>query len=65
MKELMESYKKLGTDDGQFDVIFWQKQGEEAIFRAVSEMISDTQLLRGENVIEPRLQKSVESFRKK
>ena len=65
MEEILESYQKIGTNDDQFDIFFWQAQGEEAIFRAAYEMILDSLLLRGENVNEPGLQKSIESFGKK
>lgn len=65
MTEILESYQKLGADDDQFDIVFWQAQGDEAIFQAALEMILDSLILKGKNVDEPRLQKSVESFEKK
>ena len=64
MTEILESYQKLGEDE-QFDIVFWQAQGEEAIFKAALEMILDSLIIKGTNANEPRLQKSVESFGKK
>ncbi len=65
MTEILESYQKLGDHDDKFDIVFWQAQGNEAIFQAALEMVLDSLILRGESVNEPRLQKSVESFGKK
>ena len=65
MTEITESYRKLGRDDRQFDVTFWQNQGDEAIFQAALEMIHDSFIVKGENADEPRLQRSVESYGKK
>ena len=64
MTEILESYQKLGEEE-QFDIVFWQAQGEETIFQAALEMILDTLIIKGKNVDEPRLQKSIESFGKK
>ena len=64
MTEILESYQKLGEDE-QFDIVFWQAQGEAAIFQAALEMILDSLIIKGINANEPRLQKSVESFGKK
>ena len=65
MAEIVELYQKLGDDDDQFDFVFWQTQGDEAIFQASLEMILDSLILKGKNADEPRLQKSIESFGKK
>ncbi len=64
MTEILESYQKLGEDE-QFDIVFWQAQGEAAIFQAALEMILDSLIIKEINANEPRLQKSVESFGKK
>ncbi len=64
MTEILESYQKLGEEE-QFDIVFWQAQGEETIFQAALEMILDTLIIKGKNVDELRLQKSIESFGKK
>lgn len=62
--KIMEKYSKIEKDDRSFDIEFWQKAGEETIFRAAYEMVVDYLILRGEDVSEPRLQRAVESFQK-
>jgi len=34
MKEIHESFRKIGDPDDRFDIQFWQSQGDEAIFEA-------------------------------
>ena len=63
MTEIVEAYRKLGEDDS-FDIVFWQKQGDEAIFKAAEEMVLDALIIKGQDVTEPRLQKSIEHFGK-
>ena len=46
-------------DDGSFDLDFWQSVGGEGIFAAAWEMVSEVRTIRGEDVGEPRLQRSV------
>jgi len=46
-------------DDGSFDLEFWQKIGAEGIFAAAWEMVSEALAIRGKDVDEPRLQRSV------
>jgi hypothetical protein len=64
MKEIEENYQRITDDRRSFDIRFWQKQGDRAIFEAVSEMIHDYFLIRGKDAGEFRLQRTVESFRK-
>jgi hypothetical protein len=64
MRVVKESYKRLTDDRRSFDIQFWQSQGDRAIFEAASEMLRDYLLIRGKNVNEFRLQRTVESFRK-
>jgi len=64
MKQIEESYQLISVDDRSFDIRFWQEQGDLAIFEAVTEMLKDYFLIRGENADEFRLQRTVESFRK-
>ncbi len=64
MKVLQENYQRITDDRRLFDIHFWQSQGDRAIFEAVSEMLQDYFLIRGKNVNECRLQRTVESFRK-
>jgi hypothetical protein len=46
-------------DDGSFDLEFWQSVGPEGIFAAAWEMVGEVQAMRGEDVDQPRLQRSV------
>ena len=62
MGEVMEAYRKIGDPDDRFDLVFWQRQGPVAIFRAALEMIRDAQIIRNGHADEPRLQRSVEHF---
>ncbi len=64
MEEISESYKEIGDDDREFDVQFWQSQGDKAIFEAALDMILDYLRLRNRHADKPRLQRTVESFRK-
>ncbi len=58
-----ESYSQI-TDEREFDRSYWQKLGPKAIFEAAQGMIKDYLLLKEKNVNEPRLQRSIESFKK-
>lgn len=64
MKEIEESYQRIPDDRRLFDIRFWQSQGDIAIFEAVTNMLNDYFLIRGENADEPRLQRTIENFRK-
>jgi len=63
INEIKENYGKLG-EDNDFDLKFWQAQGENKIFEAVNEMIKDYLTIRGKNAYQSRLQRTVESFHK-
>lgn len=65
MREVTESYRRIGDPDDRFDIKFWQTQGDQAIFAAALEMILDYLLLRYGHADKPRLQRTVESFGKK
>ena len=58
-----ESYRKI-TDDRKFDHTYWQKLGPQAIFEAAQGMVKDYLLIKEKNINEPRLQRSIESFKK-
>lgn len=62
--EIHEAYRKIGDPDDDFDVRFWQSQGPQAIFDAAWDMVRDYLILRDGNADEPRLQRTVESYRK-
>jgi hypothetical protein len=64
MREVSESYRRIGDPDDRFDVEFWQSQGDQAIFAAALEMVLDYLILRYGYVDQPRLQRTVESFGK-
>lgn len=64
MKEVYESYRKIGDEDDCFDIKFWQLQGDEAIFDAALDLILDYLTLRDSHAEQPRLQRTVESFGK-
>jgi hypothetical protein len=64
MREVIESYRRIGDPDDRFDVEFWQRQGDPAIFVAALEMILENLILRYGHVDKPRLQRTVESFGK-
>lgn len=60
---MRENYGKLGEDD-TFDLTFWQNQPPEVLFDAAYDLIKDYLLLKEGYAGEPRLQRTVESFRK-
>jgi hypothetical protein len=59
-----ESYRRIGDPEDRFDFKFCQSQGEQAVFAAALEMISDYLFLRYGHADQPRLQRTVESFGK-
>jgi hypothetical protein len=64
MNEIDENYQRITDDKRLFDIRFWQSQGDLAIFEAVTEMLNDYFLIRGQNADESRLQRTIENFRK-
>jgi len=63
-RKVFESYRKIGDDERQFDIAFWQKQGDQAIFDAAFDLVMDYLILREGHAVEPRLQRTVESFQR-
>ena len=47
------------SDDGMFDLRFWQGQGAEAILSTAWDMVNEVRAMRGDRGDEPRLQRSV------
>ncbi|MDZ7269171.1 MAG: hypothetical protein ONB48_17510 [candidate division KSB1 bacterium] len=45
--------------DRSFDIAFWQKVGDAERFAAAWQMVQEVQLIRGQSVELPRMQKSV------
>lgn len=64
MRDIKESYGRIGDNEGRFDIEFWQQQGYQAIFNAALDMIMDYLLVRQGHVDKPRLQRTIESFGK-
>jgi len=64
MRGIEESYGRIADDDGRFDIEFWQRQGDQAIFEAALDMMMDYLMIRHGYVDKPRLQRTVESFGK-
>ncbi len=64
MREIKESYGRIGDNEGRFDIEFWQRQGDQAIFAAALDMIMDYLTIRYGHVDEPRLQRTVEFYGK-
>jgi hypothetical protein len=60
--QVVERYGVIGDDDRDFDVAFWQAQGDEAIFEAALDLILTAQVVKEGHAIEPRLQRSVEEY---
>ena len=63
-QEIVESYHKITDPERVFDIEFWQRLGEKAIFEAAQDMVRDYLLLREGYAHEPRLQRTLESFQK-
>jgi hypothetical protein len=64
MRDVKESYGRIGDNEERFDIDFWQQQGEQAIFNAAFDMILDYLMLRDGYVDKPGLQRNVEHFGK-
>jgi hypothetical protein len=59
---VMERFGKLLEMDRSFDIEYWQKQGDAAIFRAAWELVEFYYRDRGLNPDDLRLQRTVEHF---
>jgi hypothetical protein len=64
MRDIKESYGRIGDNESRFDIEFWQGQGNQAIFNAALDIIMDYLLLRQGYVDKPGLQRTVECFGK-
>lgn len=64
MREIRESYGRIGDETDRFDIEFWQSQGDQAIFAAALDMMRDYLTIRYGHADEPELQKTVEHFGK-
>jgi len=59
---MMRFGRNLAEMDKSFDIEFWQRQGDRAIFQAAWEMVEF--YLREKNINESRLQRTVENFQR-
>jgi len=64
MREIRESYRRIGDETDRFDIEFWQSQGDQAIFDAALDLVRDYLTIRYGHADEPRLQRTVERFGK-
>jgi len=60
--DFVERYGKLAELDRSFDLKFWQEQSAQARFDAAWELIVHASKVKGGDVCQLRLQRSVESF---
>lgn len=63
-KEFVERRGKLQDMDRSFDLKFWQSQPPQARFDAVWKMIIHTMKVKGQDVRQLRLQRSVTNFQR-
>ena len=61
----MERYGTLRELDRSFDIEYWQRQGDAAIFVAAWELVESYWRAQGRNPDELRLQRSIETFQKR
>ena len=61
---IMEKLSRRGEED-TFDREFWRKVGHEGRFAATWEMVNEADLFRGKNVSQSRLQKSVQTIKRR
>jgi len=64
MRNIREAYRRIGDNEDRFDIEFWQEQGDQAIFNAAMEMVSDYLMIRHGHADKPGLQRAVEFFGK-
>jgi hypothetical protein len=60
----MMRFGKLSEIDRSFDIAYWQRLGDAAIFRAAWEMVEFYYRQQGCSADELRLQSSIESFQR-
>jgi len=59
---MMRFGKNIAEMDKSFDIEYWQRQGDKAIFQAAWEMVEF--YLRDRKINESRLQRTVENFQR-
>ncbi len=63
-RTLLHWRQRRSRSDRSFDIEYWQRQGDAAIFRAAWELVESYCRDRGMNPDELRLQRSVEAFQR-
>jgi hypothetical protein len=61
-KTRMARLVKAKDMDRSFDLLFWKQVGAEARFAAAWQMVSEVNAIKGKNIGESRLQRSVQSI---
>jgi hypothetical protein len=61
---VMMRFGRIEDMDRSFDIEYWQRQGDAAIFRAAWELVEAYWRDRGKDPDELRLQRSVEAFQR-
>ena len=56
---------KRSEMDRSFDIEFWQRVGVQGRFEAAWQMVKDAHSIRGEDVDESRLQRSVQNIKRR
>lgn len=64
-REMTAWYGRLEDAERYPDVRYWQSQPHEVVFDAVWEMVVDAHRMKGEDLSESRLQRSVGGFRQR
>jgi hypothetical protein len=62
---VMERFGNIGEMDRSFDIEYWQRQGDAAIFRAAWELVEAYWRDQGRDPDELRLQRSIEAFQRR
>ncbi|MGC8641590.1 MAG: hypothetical protein ACP5XB_17120 [Isosphaeraceae bacterium] len=62
---VMERFGAIREMDRSFDIAYWQRQGDAAIFRAAWELVELFHRDQGKDPNELRLQRSVENFQRR
>jgi hypothetical protein len=62
---VMERFGLIAEMDRSFDIAYWQRQGDAAIFRAAWELVELHHRDQGKDPNELRLQRSIENFQRR
>lgn len=62
---VMERLVRREDADRSFDIEFWQRQGDAAIFRAAWDLVVQSYKLKGKDVRELRFQRTVENLQRR